>query len=485
MKTIYRIGSNAKNRAITYDLKTNNPIACLSVLPLNLPGTLLLCLTIEWKRKINPMLYDLLLTFLSETWLVLAQMGPYLLFGFLVAGILSVYINPEWVERHLGGRGMLPAVKAALFGVPLPLCSCGVIPVSTGIYRHGASRSATTSFLLSTPQTGVDSIAVTYALLGPVFAIFRPVVALLTGIIGGALVQFADDNGANAAPENKAETDVAGTTDNCECDSCEDDDNPSKIGRVLKYGFINLPKDIGSALLIGILIAGVMAAIVPPDYLGGLIGGGIVSILILMAAGVPVYVCATASVPIAAGFIHMGASPGAALAFLVAGPATNAATFTTIIKVLGKKTAIIYLSTVAVSAVVSGLFLNWLVPAVKDVMPQMSDHVHGAETISWISHFSAIILIVVVIFAYLYKPKPPNIGTEKTIIDSEMLQLNVTGMTCSHCALNVKLAAEEVNGVDKAIVNLGSGTVALHGQGIDSDQIIAAINSAGYTASKV
>ena len=431
------------------------------------------------------MLYDLLLNFLSETWLVLTQMGPYLLFGFLVAGILSVYIDPEWVERHLGGRGMLPAVKAALFGVPLPLCSCGVIPVSTGIYRHGASRSATTSFLLSTPQTGVDSIAVTYALLGPVFAIFRPVVALLTGIVGGALVQLADDNGANAAPENVTETDSTSTADNCDCDSCEDVDNPSKIGRVLKYGFINLPKDIGSALLIGILIAGVMAAVVPPDYLGGLIGGGIVSILILMAAGVPVYVCATASVPIAAGFMHMGASPGAALAFLVAGPATNAATFTTIIKVLGKTTAIIYLSTVAVSAVVSGLFLNWLVPAVKNVMPQMSDHVHSAETISWISHLSAIVLIAVVIFAYFYKPKPAKIETEKTTMDSEMMHLNVTGMTCSHCAMSVKRAAEEVDGVDKADVNLDSGRVELHGQGIDSDQIIAAINSAGYSASKI
>ncbi|NQV37087.1 MAG: permease, partial [Candidatus Marinimicrobia bacterium] len=247
------------------------------------------------------MIIELLQNFLNELWSILAQMGPYLLFGFLVAGILSVYIQPEWVERHLGGTGIMPAIKASLFGVPLPLCSCGVIPVSAGIYRHGASKSATISFLLSTPQTGVDSIFVTYGMLGPIYAIFRPIVALFTGIIGGAIVQMVDNSNHNKT--NSIDTQEVSR-------ESADTDNSNKFYRVFKYGFINLPKDIGKALIVGILIASAMGALVPPEYLGGLIGSGFISILILMAAGVPVYVCATASVPIAAGFLHMGASPG-------------------------------------------------------------------------------------------------------------------------------------------------------------------------------
>ncbi len=423
------------------------------------------------------MIIELLQIFISETWLVLTQMGPYLLFGFLVAGILSVYIDSEWVERHLGGKGIMPAIKAALFGVPLPLCSCGVIPVSTGIYRHGASRSATTSFLLSTPQTGVDSILVTYALLGPVYAVFRPVVALITGIVGGGLVQLADkDNPSNPDVE------VQETDDDCDCDSCADADNPSKISRIMKYGFINLPKDIGSALFIGIMIAGAMAALVPPDYLGGLIGGGIISILILMAAGVPVYVCATASVPIAAGFIHMGASPGAALAFLIAGPATNAATFTTILKVLGKKTATIYLTTVAVTAVISGLILNWLVPVMENIVPQISGHVHDSESITWWSHLSAVVLLAVVAYSYYYKPKPVITPINVLSTEIEQLEFSVTGMTCSHCAANVHQAVAESSGVESVTVDLDSGRVKVSGTAVDEEEVISAIHSRGYSA---
>jgi len=335
----------------------------------------------------------LLVNVITESWYVLGRMAPYLLFGFLMAGVLSVWISPEWVERHLGRRGFGPVVKASLFGVPLPLCSCSVIPVSASIRRHGASRAATTAFLLSTPQTGVDSIAVTYALLGPVFAIFRPIVALMTGLLGGVLVQMIDEpNGSNLG--------AAPTGGGCEEACCAHKNERSKTSRALRYGLVTLPADIGVALLAGILIAGVMAALVPQDQLHTYIGGGIVSILILMAAGVPVYVCATASVPIAAALMHMGASPGAALAFLIAGPATNAATFTTIWKLLGKKTAAVYIATVAVSAVVCGLVLDWLVPVMASVLPELSTHTHATETGSWFGHVSAVVLLVVLIFSY-------------------------------------------------------------------------------------
>lgn len=336
-------------------------------------------------------MYDVVAGMVGESWLVLGQMAPYLLFGFLVAGVLSVCVSPEWVERHLGGHGFRAVVKASLFGVPLPLCSCGVIPVSVSIHRHGASRAATTAFLLSTPQTGVDSIAVTYGLLGPIFAIFRPVTALLTGLVGGGLVQFfgqPDKSDTAAEPVTCIETCCAGKH------------QKSILTRTLHYGFVTLPKDIGLALLVGILIAGIMAAVVPQGHLEAYIGGGLLSILLMIMAGVPVYVCATASVPIAAGFIHIGASPGAALAFLIAGPATNAATFTTIWKALGRQTALLYLVTVIASALGCGLLLDWLIPIAEMSLPELAGHAHAESTGSWLYHAAAILLLAVLVFSY-------------------------------------------------------------------------------------
>ena len=340
-------------------------------------------------------MYDILTNIITESWQVLGQMAPYLLFGFLVAGVLSVCISPEWVERHLGGRGMGPVLKASLIGGPLPLGSCGVIPVSASMRRHGASRAATTAFLLSTPQTGVDSIAVTYALLGPLFAIFRPVAALLTGLIGGGIViLFGEPNETDATvvPDMAAHNKAA---------CCEGKHRQGVLPRVLRYGFLTLPRDIGLALLVGVVLAGVMAALVPQDHLSAYIGGGVLSIIVLMAAGVPVYVCATASVPIAAGFMHIGASPGAALAFLIAGPATNAATFTTIWKVLGRRTAILYIVTIAISAFGCGLLLDWLVPMLEGSLPMFDSSSHAHSENSWWYHIWAIALLAVLALSYL------------------------------------------------------------------------------------
>ncbi len=268
-------------------------------------------------------------------------MAPYLLFGFLAAGVLSVCISPEFVERHLGGGGFRPVLKAALLGVPLPLCSCGVLPVGASLRRHGASRAATTSFLLSTPQTGVDSIFITYALLGLVFAVYRPVAALATGLLGGLLVMlFAQPGRENGADGSKPPV----CTESC----CTGKGSRNVLRRMLEYGFVTLPRDIGVALLVGVVIAGAIAALVPqPNELKPYLDRGVLSILLMMALGVPVYVCASASVPIAAGLVHLGAFARRALAFLIAGPATNAATITTIWKLLGGRTVVLYLLTIA------------------------------------------------------------------------------------------------------------------------------------------
>ena len=427
-------------------------------------------------------MYDVLAKIITEGWMVFGQMAPYLLLGFLVAGVLSVYVSPAWVECHLGGRGLGPVLKASLFGVPLPLCSCGVIPVSASIHRHGASRAATTSFLLSTPQTGVDSIAVTYALLGPVFAIFRPIAALITGLVGGGLVQFFGGSGeANATNESQPTS----CTDAC----CVGQQGHSVFGRVFHYGFVTLPRDIGLALLLGILIAGAIAALVPQDSLNAYIGGGLLSILLLMAAGVPVYVCATASVPIAAGFMHMGASPGAALAFLIAGPATNAATFTTIWKVLGQRTAIIYLITVAASAVACGLLLDWLVPTVRAMLPTLDSHTHATMEGGWFYHTGAIVLLAVLALSYWATGRHKNAVAEAdgqsrdTGVSSpdQRAELLVSGMTCSHCAESVRHALASCTGVESVNVDLRNGRAVVTGGDLDRERLVAVVTELGYT----
>ena len=425
-------------------------------------------------------MYDVLVKLVTESWLVLGQMSPYLLLGFLVAGVLSVCISPEWVERHLGRRGLRPVLAASLFGVPLPLCSCSVIPVSASIRRHGASRAATTAFLLSTPQTGVDSIAVTYALLGPVFAVFRPLAALLTGVLGGALVGFfGETNETRQAQQSRPQP----CTEAC----CEDRHGHNILLRVLRYGFVTLPRDIGLALLVGILIAGAMAALISPGQLHAYVGGGILSILLLMAVGVPLYVCATASVPIAAGFIYMGASPGAALAFLIAGPATNAAALATVWKVLGRRTAILYIGTIALSAIACGLLLNWMGPTLE-ALPQPGESGHAAMHGGWLTHVAAVALVAVVAFSYAskgWREKEHAEDKERATGDSsrkQRLELLIKGMTCSHCVESVRRSLLECDGVLEAEVSLQRGRAVLVGNNLDQRQLTAAVAELGYAA---
>ncbi len=334
-----------------------------------------------------------------EFWGTLSEMSPYLLFGFLVAGVLSVFISAEFVERHLGGGGIWPLLKASAFGVPLPLCSCGVIPVSMSLRKHGASKGACIAFLLSTPQTGADSILVTLSLLGPVYAIFRPLAALVTGLIGGGLVQLFDSQPAGISqPE---------CTDAC----CSQKKQKPKVVRALEHGFVTLPRDIGKAMLVGLVIAGVISAVVPEDFFAPLLGGGILAMVVMMALGIPVYVCATASVPVAVALLTKGVSPGAVMVFLMTGPATNAAALATIWANLGRRTAVTYIATVAGCSIAAGLLLDRIVQGIG-----------GDITFkpSWmlppiVKYISAVVLLAVLAFAIVGKrgSSQPNAGNDE------------------------------------------------------------------------
>lgn len=294
---------------------------------------------------------DIFLEALVKFWGVLIDMAPYLLFGFFMAGVLSIFISPDLVERHLGGKTLWSTFKAALFGVPLPLCSCGVIPVAASLRRHGASRGATTAFLLSTPQTGVDSILVTFSLLGPVFAIFRPIAALVGGILGGTLINIFEHESEQPIPPEKIK---------CSAECCSSTTKTNRIRSVFSYGFITLPRDIARSLIIGLILAGIISAVIPDNYFMGIFGTGILSMVVMMLCGIPLYVCATASVPIAVALISKGISPGAAWVFLTTGPATNAATIATIWHLLGRKSALLYLLSVVIMSFGGGILLNYL-----------------------------------------------------------------------------------------------------------------------------
>lgn len=327
---------------------------------------------------------ELALTILAEFWNTLCEMAPYLLFGFFVAGMLSIFISPEFVEKHLGGRGIWPVFKASLFGVPLPLCSCGVIPVATSLRRHGSSKGATTAFLLSTPQTGVDSIMATFGLLGPVFAIFRPLAAFVVGMLGGSLV-------AATEPSNGADTNAEPCSDEC----CAHTGKSSRLRKALRHGFTVLPRDIAKPLLVGLIIAGAISAFVPENFFAENLGKGFVAMLVMMAVGIPVYVCATASIPVAAMMMMKGVTPGAALVFLMTGPATNAATIAMLWKMLGKRITLIYLAVVAFTALGSGLLLDYFF----NVTDLPAGKIESWMLPQWFKSLSAIALLVILAVA--------------------------------------------------------------------------------------
>jgi uncharacterized membrane protein YraQ (UPF0718 family) len=327
---------------------------------------------------------------ITDFWGTIAEMSPYLLFGFFVAGILSVLVSQQLVEKHLGGGGLWPLLKASIFGVPLPLCSCGVIPVSMSLRKHGASKGSTIAFLLSTPQTGIDSIFVTLSLLGPVFAVFRPVAALITGLVGGTLVEVFEQGGeAQKSPAEKC------------TDECCSNEKTGRIVKGLRYGFITLPRDIGKAMLLGLVIAAFISALVPDGYFAEKLGTGIFAMAVMMFLGIPVYVCATASVPVAAALILKGLTPGAALVFLMTGPATNAASFITIWKTLGRATAIIYLATVAGCALLAGVLLDFIAAGVDIEIAARPGWMLPAV----VKYASAVVLLAVLGCALLSKTK--------------------------------------------------------------------------------
>ena len=295
----------------------------------------------------------------------------YILVGFAIAGLLHVLLPSDAIAKHLGGNDLRSILAAALLGAPLPLCSCGVVPTAAGLRRDGASKPATLSFLISTPETGVDSIALTYGLLGPFMAVVRPIAAVVTAVAAGiaALVLGVDDRPAESDEAGIQSLDAGCTDDVCETQHMDgegsEDESGSKLSRAFRYAFQVLLDDLAFWIVFGFVLTALIASLLPDEFFSLTLGwnSGIVPMLLMVGAGIPLYLCASASTPIAAALIAKGLSPGAALVFLLAGPATNAATMTVVAKMLGKKHLQIYLASIIIVSLGAGLLVDaWAAP---------------------------------------------------------------------------------------------------------------------------
>ncbi len=331
-----------------------------------------------------------------ETWDILQASAIYVLFGILVAGLLKMFLSPETVARQLGKGRFLSVIKAALLGIPLPLCSCGVLPAAASLRKQGANRGATTAFLISTPESGVDSIAITYALLDPIMTVARPLAAFITAFIAGISENFLNPPDQVMEGAASAACPVDGCCDNVDCPPEKHRNHHTFIEKVrigMQYSFGELWSDLAGWFFIGLLLAGIITAAIPEDVFSSYLGGGLPAMLIMLVVGIPLYICATASTPIAAALILKGVSPGAALVFLLVGPATNMASLSVLVGFLGKRATALYLGVIAFMSVLAGMALD-RVYSLAGISPQAVIGQAGEIIPAWLRVAGAVALLI-------------------------------------------------------------------------------------------
>jgi len=392
---------------------------------------------------------------------VVCEMAPYLLLGFLIAGVLHVFVPQKFYANYLSRKNRLSVLWAALLGVPLPLCSCGVIPTAIGLRNENASKGAIASFLIATPQTGIDSILATFSLMGLGFAVIRPVAALITGVCGGLLV--------NRLVREDDLTEESNT-------SCQVE-RGNRLWRVVKYAYYDMIRDIGLRLLIGLVVAALIQVVVPDKFFLSFGSQPLLQMLVILAIAVPMYICSTGSIPVAAALMMKGLSPGAALVMLMAGPAVNLASILVVHKSMGRRFTSIYLMTIVGFAVFFGLLLN---AAGLD----FSVANHGACCMSASALPSpfklvcATVLTLLIIFALMMKLFSKF--TTKKSLDPDVTVYRVEDMHCSHCEAAVVRAVEDLPGVEKAKASASANTLTIKGPATE-EAIRKAVEGIGYT----
>ena len=418
---------------------------------------------------------------MEQIFILINEMAPYMLLGFLLAGLMHAFIPQTLYSRYLAHGNFRSVALATLFGIPLPLCSCGVIPTAMSLRREGASKGATTAFLIATPQTGVDSIIATYSLMGVPFAILRPIAALVTALLGGQLVNLTESRNAEGVVKGKIES---------ACGICSGN-SPKyhslsliyKLKDALRYAFVDMMQDIGKWLVVGLVVAGLITVFVPDSAFEIFKDNSLASMLLVLCIAVPMYLCATGSIPIAVALMLKGLTPGAGLVLLMAGPACNMASILVINKVLGRKTLITYLVSIITGAVGFGLIIDHLLPRqwfLSNLITQDCCH----EQYGWFTIGCSILLILLLINALIryfigrHSSKSTTIKTEdmkKTFI--------INGMSCNHCRATAEKAILSVAGVTAASVDLATKLAVIEGTA-PSEAICKAVEEVGFTCSK-
>jgi len=405
---------------------------------------------------LNPV--EILWGILRESYLLFSNLAPYLLLGFLAAGLLYAFIPPETIVRHLSGKGLKPILKASLFGVPLPLCSCGVIPVATSIRKQGASKASTLSFFVSTPTTGIDSILATYSLMGLLYAAFRPIVALFSGVVLGFLSSIIVKGERISSPIVSHPHPHFSLS--------------KRLETALKYGFFELVKDIYKWILTGVFIGGIISFAVPTNFIEKYLGSPFLSFAAMLIVGIPMYVCATGSIPIVASLLMKGMNPGAAMVFLIAGPATNTVTITVIAKMLGKKILLIYLSGIIFLSILFGWLFNLIYNFLGS--PQSLITGGGRAIPPILTIFSSIflaLLIAIALFDEKFKKRRDIEG--KIVID-------VPDISCEHCKMRIESNLKRIKGLKDVYVDVENKKVFLEGD-FEMEEVLKTIENTGYT----
>lgn len=398
------------------------------------------------------------------------EMSPYLMLGFFFAGMLRVVFPRQMITRYMGNSNLKSAVNASLLGVPMPLCSCGVLPTGIGFYKNGASRGSTVSFLISTPQTGVDSILATYSLLGLPFAIIRPVVAMVTGVFGGIMGNRVNKNAGEKIK-----------------DSIREEEHPRNVKEVVRYGFVELVQDISKWLIIGILLAALLSVAIPDHFFTQNISSEYLAMLLMLLASVPLYICATGSIPIAAVLLMKGLSPGAALVLLMAGPATNVATMAVIGNALGRKTLWVYLATIVGGALLFGTMINELIPR-EWIMGAIPTGMHGTaheHGTGWFKWTMSALLVLLIVNGYFQRWQTRKTERRKNATKTQQMKSNihvfkVEGMTCSHCKASVEQGLSQLSQVTEVVADPGRNMVTVEAGTLDDERVKSTVEQLGY-----
>ena len=394
---------------------------------------------------------------------VLNAMSPYLLLGFLIAGVLHVFVPKRFYAKYLSRDNKLSVLWAALLGIPLPLCSCGVIPTAVGLKNEGASKGAVASFLIATPQTGIDSILATFSLMGLGFAIVRPVAALVTGICGGFLVNrfVKADEGEYVSVSCKVE-------------------GGNRLWRVLKYAYFDMIQDIGLRLVIGLLVAALINVAVPDEFFLSFGSQPLLQMLVILVVAVPMYICSTGSIPVAAALMMKGLSPGAALVMLMAGPAVNIASILVVKKSMGSRFTWIYLLTIVGFSILFGLLINAF--GINVVGMSESCGMHGAcchEEAAAPSVFQIVCSSLLVLFIIIALGMKFFDKFKKQETEAGTVVYTVEGMHCNHCKAAVEQSVGKLKGVETCEATPAANTLVVTGTASEND-VRKAVEQAGF-----